>query len=140
MRYVDVVPNYQDVLINIATLVENDLAGAEVQFQVTACYYLRNVHTGELRKWTGSFSTINNFAARITHFIAFDPAQFVPLVLGATQNLEEKLTWNEVDTDFEFYRLISVIFNFQALVASNHHVLDLRELRHKRRQTFYDLL
>jgi hypothetical protein len=135
-RFVENLNEFTTVLDRVSDLIENDFPNDIVQFQVTAAYWLKHNQTGELKKWCGSFSVQNNMPARLSNFEEFNPVSFVQFVLTSANNLEAKLTWNRQDTNFEFYKLISIILNIQSRVDINHNAILRRQLVSHTRTTF----
>jgi hypothetical protein len=106
---------FYNVLQRIVNLIDSDFEENSSIFQLTANYYLIHDQTQELKKSPGSFSAKHNVPARITDFVEYDSASFVPFVLENTSDLNEKLShWHDPDTAWQFNELLSVIINFQA--------------------------
>jgi len=136
VRYVQSQNEYHDVLVRVSELIQNDFLNQNIQFQITAAYWLKHNQTGELKKWCGSFSAQNNHPTRLTDFEQFNPASFIPFVIANSRNAAAKLRWNRQDTHFEFHQLISLILNFQTLVGLNHYAIPRRGLSSHARTTF----
>ena len=107
-----------------------------VYFQVTATYKLVHRVTGAIRQWTGSFFPRGNSLLSLTPFTRFDPDTFVNFVQRQTSRelIEDKLKSIEIDSQWQFDSLVSVIVNSQANVSVGHPVLTLRGLIHHGRR------
>ena len=88
-------------------------------FQITATYILRKQDLTE-RQWTGSFfnSADNRAVLSGEGFRHFIPDNFITFVKNCTTdaNVVATLDWQDVDTDWSFDQLTSVIISFQVLV------------------------
>jgi hypothetical protein len=117
-----------DAIVRTERLLETDFAGADVLYQVTASFYLRNSQTDDERFWSGSFFTKGNSPAQLSGFERFDPATFARIVRDSMQHAEARLSVTGLDTVWSFHRLSSYIINVQCKVRSDHGVLEKRGL------------
>ena len=134
----------RDVLIRIRDLLMTDFRHDLIHYQITAAYYLVHRVTGEQRIWVGSFFPGGNGPAVIRDFQLFNANTFVGQAFEDTENCEDDLTWRGVNTAWVFDSLISVIFNCQVDVRTNHSALYKRNLysnnaRHLRAHVTFNL-
>jgi hypothetical protein len=96
-----------------------------VHFQITAAYNLVHKVTGATRLWTGSFFPRGNSIASLTAFVIFNPEEFVNFVQRQTSRelIEDKLTWTNQDSSWQFDGLVSLIVNTQANVPITYSLL-----------------
>ncbi len=108
-----------------------------VYFQITAAYNLVHKTTGATRLWTGSFFPRGNSVASLTSFVKFVPEEFVHYVTRLTSRelIEDKFTWTDQDSSWQFDGLVSIIINTQANVSPTFPILTERGLiQHGRRK------
>lgn len=117
-------------------LIQRDFLGESVSFYISATYFLINNHTGLRRLWTGSFLAENNRAAIVSDFQDFSPDTFVERAFNNCQDVEDKLTWNDVDTAWSFDALHSIIVNFQCRVEKGHNIVKKYQLSGRTIKTF----
>lgn len=100
-----------------------------IQFQVCASYELRNTKTGDVRQWTGSFNPQANKSSALSNFHTFGP-NFKTIVSNAClpDDIYQKLRLYNVQTDWVFSRLNSIIICVQAVVHLSHSTLLRRGL------------
>ena len=128
------------VLERVKNLLIRDFDQADIVYQICASYFLRHTETNQEIIWTGSFFARNNNPSRLLSFQVFDPNQFVDICFEATENVDDKLRYNNFDTKWKYDRLISVIINIQAEVSRDHPVLRKRNLQYdERRHTTFSL-
>jgi len=126
-EYVDDEDRRRQVLERIDNVVRADFGSNQVQYMITASYYLRNIHTGKEYIWTGSFFLRENSPATISSFQPYN-ANFVANAFHSLQNVRTKLTWLGVNTAWTFDRLESAIVNVQSSVSEYDPILELRQL------------
>ena len=123
----------------------NEYEGAgRVFYQLVATYYLKHSDTGHLRHWGGSFLPKEINLSSIDSFHAFGP-NFVNRLelLCNKETLSEKLSLHNIDTEWEFHSLTSVVINVQAKVPDNFTTLvrrNLREPRHGRHKRVHNTI
>lgn len=90
------------------------------RFQVTATYILKKPYIDDERQWTGSFQNMsnNNTVLSGPGMQDFFYRPFVNFVYNCTRedNIMSVLDWQDLDTQWKFDRLTSVIVSFQVLV------------------------
>ena len=123
-----------DVLDRIKQRLIEDFGNLSSLYQISASYILKHSESGEIRTWTGSFFARNNVLGVIADFEQFSDATFVRQSLQQLTNAEEKLLANGFDTKWKFDTLLSVIFNIQCKVPSNHRLAYNK--RHREHRTF----
>jgi hypothetical protein len=109
-------------------LLESDFRNTDVQYQVTASYFLRHTHTDFERFWNGSFYARGNSPAQLSGFERFNSLTFATNVQRAMRDAERKLTYTGLDTVWKFDRLNSIILNVQSKIRANHPVFGKRGL------------
>jgi hypothetical protein len=122
--------NIDDIIARVVNLITTDYFNiANVQFQVCATYELRNTATGDVRQWTGSFNPKGNQTSTLSSFQRFG-ANFNQRVKRAItpENVYRKLRFFNVETNWVFQRLTSVILSFQSEMNPNHPTLFRRSL------------
>lgn len=129
---IDDVNERRDILERTRSLIDDDFPNIPVYYQITACYDLMNKVTGFTVRWTGSFFSENNGPSQLTPFQRFESGTFVDTSFDNCENVRERLTWTNEDTQWVFHELVSVIFNFNINVRSNHPVLQDRRLHYGR--------
>lgn len=90
------------------------------RFQITATYVIRLPNNNE-RVWTGSFYNSDNLLTVLSGVLwrEFIPETFVDYVTRCTSHdhVIETLDWgNQIDTDWTFDRLLSIVVSFQVIV------------------------
>lgn len=137
----------QQVIDRAYNFIQSEYAHVpSVQYQVTATYELRNTLDNSVRQWSGSFSPRNNLHGSLTPFEYFDQT-FIPRVQAACDlnYVRQKLTLRNVNTNYVFERLTSIVINVQAAVPANFERLIQRNLffvrngRHYRNQITFAL-
>jgi hypothetical protein len=93
-------------------------------FQVTATYILRKPDLNEERQWTGSFfnTADNKTVLSGEGFRHFIHNSFINFVTNCTteQNVLTTLNWEDVDTQYSFDQLTSIIISFQVIVKDSN--------------------
>lgn len=107
-----------------------ELGEQVIYYQLTATYFLVHKLTGAQRLWTGSFFPKGNAAASLADFQRFNPNTFVDIVSHTVNQdtILEKLSWTNLDSNWQFDRLASVIVNAQANLTWSHPVMTRRNL------------
>lgn len=103
------------------------------QFQITASFELQHTETGAIRQWTGSFNPSGNRLTSIHEFEPFDPPEAFERTFVRASDPDRvanvlRTRPTGVDSDWVFYRLISVIVSVQAIVGRTHHAIYSRQL------------
>ena len=128
---------FQDLLSDISDfLTANFLPNSQVTFQVTAAYYLKNRYTDQERLWTGSFFPGNRVSLSGPYFQIFSPQTFSRKLQQYTLplNVLQNLTWNQLDTEWDFKGVASFIINCQVGVSEDHEFLRTFDLHSNRRR------
>ena len=127
----------EQVLIDVADLLDQEFYPEPVYFQVTASYNLRHRHTGDERLFTGSFcpktSQISSLSGPV--FRHFQKATFSQEVRQFTtpENILSCLEWPEDDdSDWSFLSLSSVILNCQVKVNWHNQYIMRKDLLNNR--------
>lgn len=119
-------PNFDNCLLNIQTFLERHFPPPQprLTYQVTASYYLRKPDTEEERVWTGSFvaGSEQNCSLSGRLFLVYNRATFLRTVRQSVlpENVEDCLSWKDVDTEWQFSHVSSFIVCFQARINVTH--------------------
>lgn len=108
---------------------------AQISYQITATYYLINTIDQTLRLWSGSFFTRENNPNLVQDFRRFNAQTFVEQAFAGTENVEAKVQWRGLDTNWQFDSLQTVVISAQCKVGQNSAVLRRRNLRAKKNKT-----
>ena len=122
------------VLDRIKERIVQDFGNLSSLYQISASYILKHSESGEIRTWTGSFFARDNALGVIADFQEFYELTFVRQSLQQLVNVEEKLLANGFDTKWKFDTLLSIIFNIQCKVPSNHRLAFNK--KHREHTTF----
>ena len=119
---------YEQVLHNIANFLERFLgAGHDISFEVTSSYLLRHRVTHDVRPWTGSFRPSQNLEAALTgpQFLRYNRTSLfrAARAFGSEEVVAAALRAEGRNTEWEFLRAVSLIFNFQFTVPVGHAIL-----------------
>jgi len=120
-------PDIEGCLQNIVGFLERNF-GVENQpsitYQVTASYYLRRPDNGDERIWTGSFvaGSDQNCSLSGHLFALYDRESFAGVFRRSVshQNVVDRLTWRDVDTEWQFSHVESYIVSFQLRLDVAH--------------------
>lgn len=117
-------PDIEGCLQNIVGFLERNF-GVENQpsitYQVTASYYLRRPDNGDERIWTGSFvaGSDQNCSLSGHLFALYDRESFAGVFRRSVshQNVVDRLTWRDVDTEWQFshVKATSSAFSFDSM-------------------------
>lgn len=114
--------DFDDILTRIHAFIVKDYINVDnLQFQVCATYELRNTINDTIKLWTGNFNPKGNQLNALNQFHTFSP-QFKETVKNAcsTDNIYQKLTLFNVDTNWTFHQLVSIYITVQGIVYSHH--------------------
>lgn len=137
------------ILDRIQLFIQTDYVGliANIQYQVCATYELQNIHTGEVRLWTGSFNPRGNLLNVLSPFRQYQATTFKTIVTQACSpnNVYNRLRFYHTTTEWVFSRLTSAIVSVQAQIPPLHSTIERRNLlggrhgRHTRVHLTFDL-
>lgn len=122
--------NLDNVLERVEQFILNDYVNIDrIHFQVCATYELRNTQTGDERQWCGSFNPRGNQSNTLSQFQLFDP-NFQTIVKNASspENVNRRLKFYHVQTNWVFHKLTSIIISIQAEVNYTHPTILRRNL------------
>lgn len=144
-------PNFDGCLADIQSFLERHFPQNHeyhLTYQVTASYYLRRPDTGEERVWTGSFvaGSEQNCSLSGRNFLVYQRDSFIRVVRRSLlpENVEDSLSWRDVDTHWQFSHLSSIIISFQTRLNVGHVFFaryeNLPDHRGRRERTHYTLV
>lgn len=137
-----------EILQETAAYLDNIFQGERLKYQVNASYYLKHSKTQDEKLFTGSFLISDLGLAQstsLTDFITFtDVNDFTQTVFDiATEDYaRQKLTWRNIDSEWSFHSLASIIVTCQATVLNTFHFITIHQLfsvqrrRRRRNVTF----
>lgn len=93
----------------------------KVRYYITAAFLLTKAN-GEEKCWTGNFQPKGNHDNTLRDVADYDPMTFNQEVRTATRDhyVRTALTRVGDDTEWQFFRLASVILNFQVICRGDH--------------------
>lgn len=101
-----------------------------VWYEITATYSLRHRESGTVRNWVGSF---NPRAGPIIHEATIFDATFKNVsqrILNLETVCANLLHFNNLESDWVFDSLHSIIFHVSGFVPQDYHILYTRNLLH----------
>lgn len=138
-----------NVIQRIVDLLEEDFAGGQAYYQISATYYLQNRVTGQERFWAGSFFPQGNARGAVANSV-FLPLERDSLMRDLSVNNPEDAVdffeFENLETAWELSRLESIVVNVNARVRRGHRALarrglvDVVERRGRRRRNIEFLL
>ena len=128
-RYLSELAN-NGILPRIESFIIQDYGqGLDIYYQVTATYTLKHARNQTIKHWSGSFSPLGNVLNTIQEFQRYtnDTIDILPIVCNQN-SVEGILRTSNVDTEWKFDTLISVVINIQSAVPQEHNTLTRRNL------------
>ncbi len=120
-------PDIEGCLQNIVVFLERNFEVENqppITFQVTASYYLRRPDNCNERIWTGSFVAGRDQNCSLSGhlFALYDRASFGGVFRRSVshQNVVDRLTWRDVDTEWQFSHVESYIVCFKLRLNVAH--------------------
>lgn len=117
-------------LEEIVAFLNVNLPQQQLHYQIAASYWLQHKHSGDRKRWVGSFFARDLAAASISGpiFLRFNSNNFVnnAQTMLNINAIRLALTANFQDSSWHFSELISAIVNFQCVLPIDHPFL----LRH----------
>lgn len=113
----------------------NYTTNENVYFEITATYQLQHRETGTRRDWVGSFNPRG--APSLLHNTSIFDLNFknsLGRVLVIPDVERKLLQFNQIQSDWVFSELYSIIIHVSGIVPSDYHILYMRNLIHGNRR------
>ena len=135
VQYLD--DGLEDVINRVDYFIKKDYTNStsSIYFEISATYRLKNKETGAERSWLGSFAP--RFGPSLLDNTRFDNS-FKPLalrILNKEEVIAKLTTFNNLESDWVFDELFSVIIHVTSIVPKEYPVLYQRNLFHGKKTT-----